>query len=77
MSKKDSIADSTGSKDTIDVILNKTRAKAHFKITSDNDGKEEWIITSKDKNNKEITLALSWDTIQQIEKQRKESNKKD
>jgi uncharacterized membrane protein len=60
--------DAVGMVDTIEVVLNKKRANAHFQIKHNGTGKENITITSKDATGKEIKLEIPWEKIEELKK---------
>ena len=54
--------------ETIEVIVNKKRAKANFEIKHDENGKETMAITCKDETGKEIKIEMPWEKVKQLKK---------
>ena len=54
--------------ETIEVVVNKKRAKANFEIIHDVNGKETMAITCKDENGKEIKIEMPWEKVKQLKK---------
>jgi len=66
MSKKQK--EEVGIVETIEVTINKKRAKANFEIIHDVNGKETMAITCKDDAGKEIKIEMPWEKVKQLKK---------
>jgi hypothetical protein len=54
--------------ETIEITVNKKRAKANFEIKHDENGKETMAITCIDETCKEIKIEMPWEKVKQLKK---------